>query len=254
MNKRMIMTIVAVLAAAGMLSANTVTFKMNYVIPKMQSDFWDIEFENMSFLKSNFQNTSFGLAYEFFVSPQLSLVFSFDTYSKTKGAYYNGYVGYTLDNEDWAFPDDYQGDFSPNHSVYSSVSPLQVSFKFLPLGRRTKLIPYLGAGGGLYFWSLRMRGDMIDFNDEYYYEDPDYGDVPVYPIYQVDAYEGRNFGKVAFGGQVFGGLMYPVANRLTLDLEFKATFAKGKMTQGFEGFEPLDLGSYQISIGINYWF
>ena len=253
MKKRMIIMTVAILAAAGILSANTVSFKMSYLIPKMNSDFWDIEFENMSFFKSTFQNTSFGVSYEFFLTRELSLVFGFDTYSKTKGAYYKGWVGYSLDNEDWAFPDDYEGEFSPQHSVYTSVTPLQVSLKLLPLGRRAKLIPYVGAGGGIYFWSLRMRGDMIDFGDEYFYEDPGYGDIPVYPIYQVDAMEGRNFGKVAFGVQAFGGLMYPVANRLTLDLEFKASFAKGKMTQ-FEGFAPLDLGSYQVSLGINYWF
>jgi opacity protein-like surface antigen len=254
MSKRVIMVAVAVLAAAGILSANTVTFKMSYVIPQLKSDFWDIEFENMSYAKSSFQNTSFGLAYEIFLTRELSFVIGVDTYSKSKGAFYKGYVGYTFDDGDWAFPDDYQGDFSPQHSVYTSITPLQFSLKVLPFGRRMKLIPYVGAGVGVYLWSLRMRGDMIDFNDEYYYEDPDWGDVPVYPIYQVDAWEGRSFGTFAFGWQAFGGLMFPIANRLTLDAEFKFSSAKGKMTEGFEGFAPLDLGHFLISIGVNYWF
>jgi opacity protein-like surface antigen len=254
MRKKAIIAALAILATAGALAANTISFKMNYVIPKMKSDFWDIEFENMSFARSGFQNTSFGLSYDYFLTRELSLVISLDTYSKTKGAFYKDYVGYTLDRQDWAFPNDYEGEFSPHHSIYTSVTPIQISLKVLPLGRRVKIIPYAGLGAGLYLWSLRMQGDMIDFNDEYYYEDPDYGDIPVYPIYQVNAREGENFGKIAFGYQAFGGLMIPVANRLTLDVEFKASFAKGKMTQGFEGFEPLDLGNYQISLGINYWF
>ncbi|MBM3310641.1 MAG: hypothetical protein FJY80_03945 [Candidatus Aminicenantes bacterium] len=254
MRKRALITTLAVLAAAGALSANTITFKMSYVIPSLKSDFWDTEFENMNFTKSSFQNTAFGLAYEMFLTRELSFVIGVETYSRSKAAFYKDFVGYTFDSEDWAFPNDYEGDFSPMHSLYTSVTPLQFSLKIVPFGRRMKLIPYAGAGVGLYLWSLRMQGDMIDFADEYYYEDPDYGDVPVYPIYQVDAWEGRNFGKISFGGHVFGGLMFPIANRLTLDAEFKVNIVKGKMTEGFEGFAPLDLGRFQVSVGVNYWF
>jgi len=255
MRKKLAVTALAVLLAAVSLAANTVTFKMSYLIPTMKSDFWDIEFENMTFSRSNFQNTSFGLAYEMFLTRELSLVIGVDTFSRSKGAFYKDYVGYTIDYEDWAFPNMYEGEFTPQHSLYTSITPIQFSLKVLPLGRRMKIIPYAGVGGGIYFWSLRMQGDMIDFNDEYFYYDAEYDeDIPVYPIYIVDAREGQNFGKVSFGWQVFGGLMIPIANRLTLDAEFKKSFAKGKMTEGFEGFAPIDLGNFQISIGINYWF
>ncbi|MBM3294285.1 MAG: hypothetical protein FJY82_07135 [Candidatus Aminicenantes bacterium] len=255
MSKSYKIAALAVLLAAAPLAANTVTFKMSYFIPTMKSDFWDTEFENMSFARSNFQNTSFGLAYELFLTREISFVVGLETYSRTKGAFYKGYVGYTIDYEDWAFPDLYEGEFTPQHSLYTSITPIQFSLKVVPFGRRMKLIPYVGAGAGIYFWSLRMQGDMIDFSDEYYYYDDVYNeDVPVYPIYIVDAMEGRNFGRISFGGHVFGGIMFPIANRLTLDAEFKLSFAKGKMSEAFTGFAPLDLGHYQISVGINYWF
>jgi opacity protein-like surface antigen len=259
MKKRLTLAAVAVFAIAGSLLADTISFKLSYVIPRMKSDFWNIEFdENMSFTRSNFQDTSFGVAYEYFLTRELSLVFGVDTYGKSKGGFYRDWVGYTLDDQDWAFPSDYEGEFSLSHSLYTSVTPLQVSLKVLPLGRRGRIIPYAGVGAGLYLWSLRMQGDMVDFNDEYVYEDPEFGDVPVYPVYIVDAWEGRGFGRIAFGWQAFGGVMIPVANRLTLDLEFKSTFAKGKFSTGaeanFEGFAPLDLGALHVSLGINYWF
>jgi hypothetical protein len=44
-----------------------------------------------------------------------------------------------------------------------------------------------------------------------------------------------------------------VANRLTIDFEFKYSNAKGKLTSSFHGFGPFDIGSYQFSLGINYW-
>lgn len=99
-----------------------------------------------------------------------------------------------------------------------------------------------------------MSGDMIDFNDEYVYETTQGDELPAYPIYAVDAREGENLGKVSFGYHVLGGLMFSLTNALTLDIGFKYHMAKGKFTEGFEGFAPFDLGGYHISLGLNYWF
>jgi hypothetical protein len=45
-----------------------------------------------------------------------------------------------------------------------------------------------------------------------------------------------------------------VANKISFEAEFKYNFAKGELTEAFEGFEPFDLSGYQISVGLNYWF
>ena len=72
--------------------------------------------------------------------------------------------------------------------------------------------------------------------------------------YPLDAWEGDNFGKVAFGWQAFAGFMFPIANRLTIDLGFKYSAAKGKFADAFVGFDNLDLSGYHIIFGLNYWF
>lgn len=254
MKKRILLALLAFVTAASLGFSNTVSFRLNYFVPSAQSDFWKVEFENMNYKKSNFQDSSFGFAYEYFMTQQLSLVFNLDTFSKNKAGFYKDYVGYQFDEDAFAFPNDYEGDFTPGHRLNVSITPIQVSLKIAPFGRRIKLIPYFGAGGGMYLWSVRMQGDMIDFSDEYVYDDPDFGEVPVYPIYAVDALEGENFGKIGFGYHVFGGFMFPVANRMTMDVEFKFNSAKAKFTEAFEGFERFDIGGLQFSIGINYWF
>ena len=66
----------------------------------------------------------------------------------------------------------------PGHSLNISITPIQVSLKITPFGRRVKLIPYFGAGAGLYLWSVRMRGDMIDFSQPATYDDHQYGPIP----------------------------------------------------------------------------
>ena len=41
----------------GLIFADIVSFRVGYFVPRANSDLWNIEFENMSFTKSNFQNS-----------------------------------------------------------------------------------------------------------------------------------------------------------------------------------------------------
>lgn len=257
MKKRIILAIAVLAAAASLGFANTISFKVGYFVPSLKSDFWDTELANMSFLKSNFRDATFSFSYEWFLTRELSLVVGIDTYSKNKTGYYKDYVGIQFDDGDFAFPAQYyNGDYTPSHRLSVSITPLQFSLKIAPFGRRGKVIPYLGAGVGFYLWSVRMQGDFVDFSREYITQDK-YADS-YYPIYSVDALERVRFSTIAVGYQVFGGLQLPVANRLTVDFEAKYSSAKGKMgtdpNEGFTGFQPLDLGGVQFSLGINYWF
>ncbi len=259
MKKRIIVMIAVLAAAASLGFANTISFKVGYFVPGLKSDFWDTELANMSFVKSDFRNATFSLSYEWFLTRELSLVIGLDSYSKSMTGDYRGYVGIQFDDGDFAFPAQYYyGDYTPSHTLSVSVTPVQFSLKVAPFGRKGKVIPYLGAGVGFYFWSMQMQGDFIDFSDEYVYDDPAGYEVPVYPVYAVDAKEGRNFARIAIGWQAFGGVEVPIANRLTIDVEAKYSSAKGKMgtdpNEGFYGFKPLDLGGVQFSLGINYWF
>lgn len=228
--------------------ADLVTFRVGYFIPRAQSDLWEIEFENMDFAKANFQDTNFGFAYEYFLSRQMSLVINIDGYTKQKLGFYKDFVGYSDPDGEWAYPHYYQGDYVPSHIFNVSITPLQASLKLAPLGRRGKFLPYIGGGVGIYLWNVKLQGDMIDFSDEWY--DVTEG-VTIYPIYLTDA---REENKVKVGYHVFGGIMIPVAQRISLEAEFKYNKATGTFTDAFQGFDPFDLGGYTVSLGLNYWF
>ena len=262
MNKHLATGILILLAASGLASANTLNVRLNYFIPRAEAtpdSLWGIELANMSFRRSSFQEAYFGFGYEFFLTGSFSLLLEVDPYSKSKAGFYRDYTGIQLVEGDFAFPQDYQGDYTPGHSLSLSITPIQLSLKIAPFGRRGKLIPYLGGGVGLYLWSVRLRGDIIDFSDEWTYEDPAYGDIPIYPITQRDAFEGDGLGRVAFGWQAFAGFMFPIANRLTIDLGCKVSAAKGTFADeahggAFLGFDKFDLGGFHIQLGMNYWF
>lgn len=231
--------------------ADAVSFRVGYFFPKADSDLWEIEFENMDFSKGDYMGSSFGFAYEYFISRQLSLVFSVDGYNRQKVGSYIDFVGIQDVDGDWAYPNDFEGDFAPSHVFSVSNTPIQLSLKLAPMGRKGKIIPYVGGGAGLYVWSVKLQGDMIDFDDPWV--DLDF-DVDIYPIYGVDA---REDSKFALGFHGFGGFMVPVANRISVEAEFKYNFLKANFSEdvvGFQGFEAFDLSGYQISVGVNYWF
>jgi len=257
MKKIVIFFLALVLLTPSFAFPGMFTFKAGLFIPRAQSDLWDDEFLYMDFTKANYQTTNFGFAYEYFLTRQLSLVIGVDSYNKNKGGSWVDYVGradlyYDPDLRDWldfAYPKDYVDyDFIPYHSFNVSITPIQVSFKLTPLGRRGKFIPYIGGGVGLYIWSVRIQGDWIDLNDEWWDLDED---IPIYPIYLSNT---RDDNKISTGFHAFLGIMFPVARRITFEVEFKYNQAQGKL-EAFQDFlEPFDLSAYQISLGLNYWF
>jgi hypothetical protein len=174
----MLLALTAVPAAADLAS-----LRLSFNIPSMRSDFWTTEFDQMTLSRQGFQEASFGLSYELFLSRHFSLVLGVDTFSRHKGGFYRDYVAYSFDNGEFAFPNSFYGDYVPSHKVRYSVTPIQLSIKLTPLGRTAGLIPYLGAGVGLYFFNLRREGDLIDFSDDsFVYVDSLGVETPVYPI------------------------------------------------------------------------
>jgi hypothetical protein len=265
MKKKILIAVLGLASLGAFGYANTASFKLTYFAPRAQNgpswpnSLWTVEFETMTYTRSSFQDTSFNFAYEFFLTKELSLVFSLDTFSKSRSGAFKNYLAFQLDNQIWAvsnqnapFMD--QSTFSAMHRLSISITPLQLAIKVAPLGRRIKLIPYIGAGVGLYLWSVRLQGDIVSSGEEYIYETFTGLQLPIYPVHSTDAYEGEGFGKITFGYHIFGGVMFPVANRMTVEIELKLNNAKGRLSQGFEGFDLFDIGSFQLSLGVNYWF
>ncbi len=276
MRKILILLLALIFLTPTLAFSRIFTFKAGLFIPRAQSDMWTIEFDQMSFDKTNYITTNFGFGYEYFLTREASIVIGVDSYSKNKLGTYLDYIAYTdlyvpfLDQfEDIAFPDDYiNEDFFPAHAFNVTITPIQLSLKFTPIGRKGKIIPYVGGGVGLYLWNVRINGYLIDFEVEWYYNEltgdihegpPVEGeDTLIHPVFPVDAWENN---RLSFGYHAFGGVMIPFTKRMTFEVEFKYNNAQGKFKQAFIGieedpfgFEPFDLSAYQVSLGLNYWF
>lgn len=252
--KKLALSIILVTAlAATPALGNSVTIRVGSFFPSAESDLWQIEFDQMSFAKSNFQSSAFGFDYEIFFSKNFSLVVGFDSYQKNKAGYYVDYEGISILGQGvFAVPLDYGGDFDLIHSFRVSVTPMQASLKITPLGRRSSLIPYVSGGLSVFLWSVSLDGDIIDFSDEWILSDPVYGDTEAYGV--MPSALSRESNRLSLGYHFAGGIQYVVGNRITLQGEVKVFSGTGELTEWLQGFEPFDLSSLFISIGLNYWF
>lgn len=254
----MILTVI-LLFVPGLVFSDVITFKVGYFVPRAQGDPWITEFDNMSFKKSDFLTTNFAFSYDFFFSNTMSLNFGVAGYTKNKSGIYENYVGDMVfgDVADYYAFDYGQGD--PISHVFSvSITPIQVSLKFNPLGRRGKIIPYIGGGVGAYLWSVRISGSHIDFGyPELFYDTGLDMDVIGYPVFDDDL---RAENKLRFGFHGMAGVMVPIANRISFEGEVKYNYAEASFTElegmytVVVGYDYFDLSGWTFSIGLNYWF
>ena len=100
----------------------------------------------------------------------------------------------------------------------------------------TKVVPYVGAGGGMMWYRFRQTGDFIDFatND-------------VFP----DAFESSGWTPTA---NALAGFDYSLTPRLALNGEARYTWAKAQLGEDFTGFDGIDLSDIGITVGLNVRF
>src|SRR5512139_933610 len=62
----------------------------SYLTQHLETSLWGVEFDNMTFAPKDFRGGMFGISYERFFGPNLSLVLSVDSYNRRKvGDYYD---------------------------------------------------------------------------------------------------------------------------------------------------------------------
>ena len=100
------------------------------------------------------------------------------------------------------------------------------------------VIPYLGAGGGLYLYDLDESGDFINFAFEF-------------PVVFTDTFtdDGSTFG---YYGQA--GLQVPLGETWSLIAEGRWQWAEAELGGDFDGFGDLDLSGSELRLGVCWKF
>jgi opacity protein-like surface antigen len=259
MKKLTILALGLLILIPSLAFSDSISLRLGYYMPKALSNsylnahpdsLWTIEFDQMSFIPKDYRGGMVGIGYDYFVSRNVSLALSVDAYNKSQVGFYNDWVVNSLTEGDFAFPFEFYEGGDIVHSFRVTITPVELSLKFLPFGRRTRVIPFVGGGVTMVFYGAHMFGDMVNFSDPWIYTDPDLGDVDIYPVESVNSRERGT----AFGWHAFGGIQVPIGYRATIEAEARYRAAKGQFNGLFQGFDDFELGGLALTVGVSYWF
>jgi len=125
-------------------------------------------------------------------------------------------------------------------NIHLKIVPLEANVSVLPIGRNLAVIPYVGAGVGLYFWQYEEAGDFV-----------------VNRFTQPSVITGSAFSDgTDFGWNINGGIEIPFSRSATFISQIKYSKAEGNLdVAGFDpAFDPIDLSLVTYSAGISFWF
>lgn len=220
--KRMAIWLAVFGLGSGILISQSMNLKIGLFVPRLQSDLWDINLENLAFSKSDMMNAYYGAEFEVYLNRYTSFSVEIGSYTRT---IYSQYRDYTFQNGDPVF-----------QNISLRLTPIEANFKVYPLGHRYMVFPFFGAGAGLYAWTYQQWGDFINFQDD--------------SINNGSA-ETKTF-SIGFNGRL--GLVFRFHSRLALALEGKYQYLKGRLSGYFQDFDLLDLGGFTANFSLNIYF
>lgn len=192
--------------------------------PEGDSEYWDLKAIEYTGDIDDFENVSIGGDYLWSFSRHAGLLFS--------GSYFEG----DSTNADRRFVDNFGNRI--RHDTTLQVSSLTAGFHFQLTGPDAVVIPYLAAGGGLYFWNLEEAGDFVDPR-------PNPAEIFTARL-QSDGVAPGFFGLV--------GLEVPFGRTLSFFAEGRWTQAEDELEGDFEDFGDIDLSGREFAAGLSWSF
>jgi len=116
------------------------------------------------------------------------------------------------------------------------VAPFSATIRWLPIGNRATIVPYVGAGLGVFMWRYEETGQFVDFRDNSIFS---------------GTYSGSG---AATGPVILGGVRVPVGNwGVGGEIRYQHAIADLPADQGFAG-PKIDLGGFNYLFSINVRF
>ena len=231
--RRTVLATLAVLLIAGVAAApasaqyynreHTLRFRAGLFEPDGDSQYWDDAAGLFSGNASDFEDTLVGFDYRMGLSEHLALLISASDYSGEDHRTYLDFVD-GAGNE-------------IRHTASLDITSLTAGLvlRFAP---RAAVQPYVGAGGGLYSWTLEERGRFIDFG------------TPGLDLFRADFQDDGD----TFGYYLQAGLDIPLGAGWALFAEGRWHEADDELSGDFAGFGTLDLSGREISAGVSWTF
>ena len=177
---------------------------------------------------SDFHGFTFNGEWLFTVVPNIEAGLGIGYYAKTAPSIYGDVV-----NEDGT---------EIEQEFRLRIAPFSATVRWLPIGNRSAVVPYVGAGLGVFMWKYEESGQFVDRAD------------PNCPQ-RCPIFSGTYTGNGATTGPVIlGGVRVPVGNwGIGGELRYQHAAADLPADQGFAG-PKVDLGGFNYLFTINVRF
>lgn len=196
--------------------------RLGLFTPDGDSEYWEDKELQFTGEAQDLENLVFGADYLMGLGDRMSLLFS--------GSFFEGDT--TQSYLDFV---DNRGD-RIRHDTTLDIGSLTAGLVFHLTGPGAAIRPYIGIGGGLYFWQLEEDGDFIDEN------------TPRLDIFNAqlrsDGVTPGYFGVV--------GVEVPIGRTISLFGEGRWTQAEDELSGDFEDFGKIDLSGREVSAGISW--
>ena len=231
MRKTLTLVLVGVAALAMTVPAhaqsfgdNSFRFRIGLYEPDAESEYWQDKFDIWTGSGSDFEDTALGVDYVMGISNRTSAVFSVDAWEGDTVQAYRDYV-------------DGNGN-DIRHRTTLEATSLSLGLRFDLIRQRGPIIPYVGVGGGFYWWELTEAGDFIDFGVE-----------PSEIFSTVYTSDGAAFGYYwAAGVDVYLSPDWAVV------IEGRWHDVDDDLSDDLDGLGDIDLSGQQITAGLSFRF
>ena len=193
-----------------------------------RSDFWDDNFQNFKASRSDLKGFALGGDYIKHLDLHNALMLS-------------GGIDVTTISEPARNLFNHSGNPREHHLELGTLS-LTAGYVLFPAGTQASVIPYLGAGAGLYAGTLRSYRRSFTTDDDC---DED-GNCTTTTHYIGS----KDSAFLTFGYYVLAGLEVPVSSHSALLVEGRYTVARANLGGDFEDHTHLDLSGAQYTVGM----
>jgi hypothetical protein len=209
------------------------TVRAGYDHANAHSDIFDQSVDLLTLKRGDFSGITVGGEAAFSVGSRFDISADLSFTHKSKGSEYRNLI----DNN--------------NQPIEQNTSfdrvPLTVNARFYLVepGRSigklawipNKVVPWVGGGAGYMYYTFHQTGDFVDYQNN-----------------NVFTATGDEFYAHEWTGmyQAMGGADISLSPRVALRLDSRYVWAKAALTQGFTGFDKIDLSGVQGTLGLTY--
>jgi hypothetical protein len=201
-------------------------------VPAADGDLFAFVNDQLTIDKGDFRTAGITAEVGFAIAPRIDAVAGVEAGRQTVHSEYRHYIdnaGLPITQSTSIVQTDISGSvrlalFSPGRAVSQ--------FAFVPRA----FTPYVGAGGGFFYYGLTQQGDFVDFST-----------LNVFP----DVFKSNGWSP---SGHVLAGADVRWWRSLFVSIEGRYVWAHGDLDSDFIGFDGIKLDGFRLSSGISVFF